>query len=65
LKGEKRINCALAGEGGIEAAQIGSIAIQDSQSYVAIARPFIATAYAYFKNGGKIKNRRFPVWILK
>jgi ATP-independent RNA helicase DbpA len=56
---------ALTGEGGIAVGDIGTIAIQDSQSYVAIRRPLIATAYAYFKNGGKIKNRRFPVWILK
>ncbi|MBF0352650.1 MAG: ATP-dependent RNA helicase DbpA [SAR324 cluster bacterium] len=55
---------ALTGEAGIEARHIGKIDIYDRQSYVAIDRNMIDHACSSLKNG-KIKGRKFSVWILR
>ena len=54
---------ALTGDSGIDGKYIGKIDIYDRQSYVAIERDVIDTAYSRLKKG-KIKGRTFPVWIL-
>jgi len=55
---------ALTGDAGLEGKYIGKIDIYDRQSYVAINRSFIDEAHKQLKNG-KIKGRKFSVWILK
>jgi len=55
---------ALTGEAGLDGKHIGKIDIHDRQSYVAINRSFIDEAHDKLKNG-KIKGRKFSVWILK
>jgi len=55
---------ALTGDAGLEGKHIGKIDIYDRQSYVAINRSFIDEAHKQLKNG-KIKGRKFSVWILK
>jgi ATP-dependent RNA helicase DbpA len=55
---------ALTGEAGIEGRFVGKIDIFDRQSYVAIDRQMADTAYERLKNG-KIKGRKFPVWVLE
>jgi len=55
---------ALTGDAGLEGRHIGKIDIHDRQSYVAIERSFIDDAHNKLKNG-KIKGRKFSVWILK
>jgi len=54
---------ALTGEAGLAGQDIGKIDIYDRQAYVAVASAQIDKAYKYLKNG-KIKNRKFSVWIL-
>jgi ATP-independent RNA helicase DbpA len=54
---------ALTGEGGLQGEDIGKIDIYDRQAYVAIASEQSEKAYNYLKQG-KIKNRKFSVWIL-
>ena len=55
---------ALTGEAGIAGEHVGKIDIYDRQSYVAIARGVATEAYERLKNG-KIKGRRFSVWVLE
>jgi ATP-independent RNA helicase DbpA len=54
---------ALTGEAGLKGTSIGKIDIYDRQSYVAIENGLIDEAYKKLKKG-KIKNRKFSVWIL-
>jgi len=54
---------ALTGKAGLEGKSIGKIDIYDRQAYVAIGSDVVEKAYAYLKNG-KIKNKKFSVWIL-
>lgn len=55
---------ALTGEAGIAGGAIGKIDIYDRQSYVAIDRTLIHSVHKKLSNG-KIKGKKFPVWILK
>ena len=55
---------ALTGEGGLKGAQIGKIDIYDRQSYVAIESDIIDQAHKRLSRG-KIKAKKFSVWILK
>jgi ATP-independent RNA helicase DbpA len=55
---------ALTGDAGIDAKHIGKIDIYDRQSYVAIARSMIGEAFGKMKMG-RIKGKRFPVWMLQ
>ncbi|MDX1294695.1 MAG: ATP-dependent RNA helicase DbpA [Sulfurimonadaceae bacterium] len=55
---------ALTGEAGIAGQYVGKIDIYDRQSYVAIERTMIDEAYKQLKNG-KIKGKKFPVWVLE
>ncbi|WP_457750079.1 ATP-dependent RNA helicase DbpA [Sulfurimonas sp.] len=54
---------ALTGDAGLQGKSIGKIDLYDRQSYVAIENAFIDEAHKKLKNG-KIKNRKFSVWIL-
>jgi len=54
---------ALTGDAGLKGASIGKIDIYDRQSYVAIENAHIDEAHKKLKNG-KIKNRKFSVWVL-
>ena len=54
---------ALTGEGGLQGKSIGKIDIYDRQSYVAIERTLIQEAHKRL-NDGKIKGKKFSVWIL-
>jgi len=54
---------ALTGDAGIAGTEVGKIDIHDRQSYVAITRNSINKAHTRLKNG-KIKGRKFSVWIL-
>ena len=54
---------ALTGEVGLQGSSIGKIDIYDRQSYVAIENELIDEAYKKLKNG-KIKNKKFSVWVL-
>jgi ATP-independent RNA helicase DbpA len=54
---------ALTGDAGLKGSSIGKIDIYDRQSYVAIENALIDEAHKKLKNG-KIKNRKFSVWIL-
>ena len=55
---------ALTGDVGITGDSIGKIDIYDRQSYVAIDRQLINSVHKKLSNG-KIKGKKFPVWILK
>lgn len=55
---------ALTGDIGIAGNAIGKIDIYDRQSYVAIDRTLINSVHNKLSNG-KIKGKKFPVWILK
>ena len=55
---------ALTGDVGIDFKAIGKIDIYDRQSYVAIDRTLISLVHKKLSTG-KIKGRKFPVWILK
>ncbi|UCN00244.1 ATP-dependent RNA helicase DbpA [Sulfurimonas sp. SWIR-19] len=54
---------ALTGEAGLQGKSIGKIDLYDRQSYVAIENRLIDEAHKKLKNG-KIKNRKFSVWVL-
>ena len=54
---------ALTGDAGLKGSSIGKIDIYDRQAYVAIESKFIDEAYEKLKNG-KIKGKKFSVWIL-
>jgi ATP-independent RNA helicase DbpA len=54
---------ALTGDVGLEGKVIGQIDIYERQSYVAIENAFIDKAYKKLSKG-KIKAKRFPLWIL-
>ena len=55
---------ALTGEGGLTGSSIGKIDIYERQSYVAIERAFIEEAQKRMQKG-KIKAKKFSVWILE
>ena len=55
---------SLTKEGKIPSDKIGKIDILPRQSYVALQRDFVEKAYRYLKNG-KIKAKKFSVWILE
>jgi ATP-independent RNA helicase DbpA len=55
---------ALTGEAGIAGRYVGKIDIYERQSYVAIDRSVAGEAYKRLKNG-KIKGRKFSVWMLE
>lgn len=54
---------ALTAEDGLKGSSIGKIDIYDRQAYVAIQREFIDEAHKKLSNG-KIKNKKFSVWVL-
>ena len=54
---------ALTGDAGLKGSSIGKIDIYERQSYVAIESAKIDEAYEQLKNG-KIKGRKFSVWVL-
>jgi ATP-independent RNA helicase DbpA len=54
---------ALTGDVGLKASAVGQIDIYDRQSYVAIESAFIDDAHKKLSKG-KIKGRKFSVWIL-
>ncbi len=54
---------ALTGDAGLKGSSIGKIDIYDRQSYVAIERDLIDEAHDKLSRG-KIKNKKFSVWIL-
>jgi ATP-independent RNA helicase DbpA len=54
---------ALTADTGLEGSDIGKIDIYDRQAYVAIRSSKVQKAYKSLKNG-KIKNRKFSVWML-
>ena len=54
---------ALTGDAGIEGKYVGKIDIYERQSYVAIHRDHIKDAHDRLKKG-KIKGKKFSVWIL-
>ncbi|MCW8955075.1 MAG: ATP-dependent RNA helicase DbpA [Sulfurimonas sp.] len=54
---------ALTGDAGLQGSSIGKIDIYERQSYVAIENSKIDEAYEKLKNG-KIKGKKFSVWIL-
>jgi len=54
---------ALTGDAGLEGNSIGKIDIYDRQAYVAIEAKFIDEAYKKLSTG-RIKGKRFSVWIL-
>ncbi len=54
---------ALTGDAALMGSSIGKIDIYDRQAYVAIEAKFIDDAYAALQRG-KIKGKRFSVWIL-
>ncbi len=54
---------ALTGDVGLKGKVIGQIDIYERQSYVAIENAFIDEAYKKLSKG-KIKAKRFPLWIL-
>ncbi len=54
---------ALTGDAGLKGSAIGKIDIYDRQSYVAIQRDLIDEAHEKL-SGGRIKNKKFAVWIL-
>ena len=54
---------ALTGDAGLKGSSIGKIDIYDRQAYVAIERKFIDDAQKKLSNG-RIKSKKFSVWIL-
>ena len=54
---------ALTGDSGLNGSSIGKIDIYDRQAYVAIQREKINEAHKKLTSG-KIKNKKFSVWIL-
>ena len=54
---------ALTGDAGLKGSSIGKIDIYDRQAYVAIESKLISVAEKSLKNG-KIKNKKFSVWVL-
>ena len=54
---------ALTGDAGLQGKSIGKIDIYDRQAYVAIERAFIDEAQKKLSKG-KIKSKKFSVWIL-
>ena len=54
---------ALTGDAGLKGSSIGKIDIYDRQAYVAIETKFIDVAHDSLKKG-KIKGKKFSVWIL-
>jgi len=54
---------ALTGDAGLQGSSIGKIDIYERQSYVAIENSKIDEAHDKLKNG-KIKGKKFSVWIL-
>jgi len=54
---------ALTGEAGLAGSAIGKIDIYDRQAYVAVQREFIDQAHKRLSQG-KIKNKKFSVWVL-
>ncbi len=54
---------ALTGDAGLKGSSIGKIDIYDRQAYVAIESKLIDEAFEKLKNG-KIKGKKFSVWIL-
>ena len=54
---------ALTGDAGLKGSSIGKIDIYDRQAYVAIERAFIDEAQKSLSKG-KIKSKKFSVWIL-
>ncbi len=55
---------ALTGEAGLEGKYIGKIDIYERQSYVAIDRRHIVEAHKQLQKG-KIKGKKFSVWVLE
>ncbi len=55
---------ALTGDAGLAGSSIGKIDIYERQSYVAIERKLIDEAHKKLQNG-KIKGKKFSVWILE
>jgi ATP-independent RNA helicase DbpA len=55
---------ALTGDAGLTAAEVGKIAIFDTQAYVAIRRKSAKTALERLRNG-KIKGKNYRVWLIK
>jgi ATP-independent RNA helicase DbpA len=55
---------ALTGDVGVAGNTIGKIDIYDRQSYVAIDGTLINSVHKKLSNG-KIKGKKFPVWLLK
>lgn len=55
---------ALTGDVGIEGKYVGKIDIRDRQSYVAIDRSLTDKVHTWLKSG-KIKGRKFSVWLLE
>ena len=54
---------ALTGDAGLKGSSIGKIDIYERQSYVAIERALIDEAHKKLSNG-KIKGKKFSIWIL-
>ncbi|WP_324171665.1 ATP-dependent RNA helicase DbpA [Sulfurimonas sp.] len=54
---------ALTGDAGLKGSSIGKIDIYERQSYVAIESKLIDEAHEKL-NRGKIKNKKFSVWVL-
>ncbi len=54
---------ALTGDAGLKGSCIGKIDIYDRQSYVAIENKLVDEAHKKLNNG-KIKGKRFSVWVL-
>ena len=55
---------ALTGDAGLKGSSIGKIDIYERQAYVAIESAFIDEAHKKLQNG-KIKGKKFSVWILQ
>ena len=55
---------ALTGDAGLTAAEVGKIALFDTQAYVAIRRKSAKTALERLRNG-KIKGKNYRVWLIK
>ena len=55
---------ALTGDAGLSGSSIGKIDIYERQSYVAIKSKDIIEAHKQLQNG-RIKNKKFSVWILQ
>ncbi|SUB82468.1 ATP-independent RNA helicase dbpA [Pragia fontium] len=55
---------ALTGDAGLTAAEVGKIAIFDTQAYVAIRRKSAKNALERLRNG-KIKGKNYRVWLIK